>query len=452
MGLRFGLLVAVAVALTAVFAAPAGAHRNDESYLYLDVGDDDLRGEAQLPYPDMRRVFGFSLEGSADDVLAELEDNLDFLQDYVAERTVVGPEGGTWPLDFDGLELLDEEEVSGEGNGYVILPFTIDLGGEPVPQRIDVGFSAFLDEIDDRNNIALIANDWKRGVIDEEANELVVFSSGGAREGVIDLGDSSQWKNFDASIDLGIDHIRTGPDHIFFILVLLLPSVLILGSRGWEPATSFRSSLVRVLIVASMFTLAHSITFTLAGLDVLPLPPAKFTESLIALSIAVAALNNLKPFLGQREWLIAFVFGLFHGLGFAGFVEDLEITQTTKLVSLLGRNAGIEIGQAVIVLIVFPGLWLLSRTAIYKTFFTLATLGLAAISIVWVFERVFELDAGINGGIDRLVEWPRIFWICVVATVAVGAYVALVESRKGPSSPAGDDDADSQDDGVLEPV
>lgn len=430
---RLTVVAVLVLAFSVMLTAAAGAHRNDESYVYLDVGDNDLRGSVQLPYPDMRTVFGFDLFGTEAEVRAEIEDNLAFLQDYVAERTEIGVDGVPWTLTFDDYELLEEGNVEGEGLGYVILPFVIDLQGQEVPQRIDVGFTAFLDEIPDRNNIALISNDWKRGVIGSEANELVVFDSG-TRSGVIDLGNSSQWKNFDASIDLGVDHIRTGPDHIFFIFVLLLPSVLILKGRNeWEPATSFRRSLLRVLIVATMFTLAHSITFTLAGLDFLPLPPSKFTETLIAVSIVVAALNNLWPVLGHREWLIAFVFGLFHGLGFAGFVEDLEIDRTTQLVSLLGRNVGIEIGQAVIVLITFPALFLLSRTKLYRSFFLGASLLLAGISTVWVFERLFEFDAGINDTVDKLLEWPRALWLCLIATVLVGAYAWFETQRSTPS-------------------
>ena len=201
-----------------------------------------------------------------------------------------------------------------------------------------------------------------------------------------------------------------------------------------------------MLIVATMFTLAHSITFTLAGLDLVPLPPAKLTESMIALSIAVAALHNLKPVLGHREWIIAFVFGLFHGLGFAGFVEQLDISRSTKLVSLLGRNVGIEIGQAVIVLITFPALFLLSRTRVYRGFFLISTSVLAVISSVWVVERLFEQDVGLNRIVDATVKWPRAFWLCVVATILIAIFV-LWERRNGRLVATGPPDNDAGDAG-----
>ena len=419
-------LIGVIAALVAVFftlatlVGVAGAHRNDESYLYLDVGDNDLRGSVQLPYGDVRQVLDLTLAGTADTVKGEIEDNLGLLHATALAHTRVGPEADPWVLTFDGFDVLIDEDVEENGLGYVILPFAVDYPGVEVPQIMDVEFTVFLDDIDDRNNIALISNDWKRGVIDQESNELVIFTES-QRTGTIDLGDpGSEWNNFRASIDLGVDHIRTGPDHIFFVFVLLLPSVLVLSGMTWRASPSFKGSLWRVLKVATMFTIAHSITFTLAGLGFLPLPPSKLVETVIAASIAAAALHNLRPILGHREWSIAFVFGLFHGMGFAGLVEDLQVSRTTQLVSLLGRNVGIEIGQAIIILISFPALFILSRTRFYKPFFNIATLVLAGVSTIWVFERILETNYGIDWFVNRLIAWPRALVVCIILTGLLG--------------------------------
>jgi len=415
-----GLFFVATVVGLATPTGTASAHRNDESYVYLDIGDADLRGTVQMPYPDIREVLGLELVGTAEEVRAEIAANLGLLQAYADERTSIGAAGAVWSVAFDGFTVLEDTDVSEGGLGYVILPFVVDLRGGAVPQLIELEFTPFLQEIPDRNNIGLISNYWEGGFIGGEANELVVFSSS-SPTGVIDLSGASQWKNFRASIDLGVDHIRTGPDHIFFIFVLLLPAVLILVAGVWYPAPAFAGSLWRVVIVATMFTLAHSITFTLAGLDILPLPPAKLTETVIAVSIVVAALHNLKPFFGHSEWAIAFVFGLFHGMGFAGFVEELEIDQATKLVSLLGRNVGIEIGQIVIIVLTLPALYILSRTRFYRPFFVVSSLVLASISLVWVFERSLEFDAGISRFVDAAVVWPRSLLSCVLATVVAAA-------------------------------
>ncbi len=457
--LRSILLVVLAAIFVIGQASPAAAHRNDESYLYFNVGDASLSGTVQMPYRDVRSVLGLEISGSAEELLAEFEANLDLLQSYADDNTAIGAGGVVWPLEFDGVALLFEEGSGPNGLGYVILPFTVDLPVPEVPQVLEVTFTPFLAEIPDRNNITLVANDWKRGVVEEEANELVIHNAG-SPSGEIDLGDSSQWKNFRASIDLGVDHIRTGPDHIFFILVLLLPAVLVLVATRWRPSPSFWYSLLRIVLVATMFTIAHSITFTLAGLDYLPLPPSKLTETVIALSIALAALHNLRPVFGHREWLFAFVFGLFHGMGFAGLVAELDINRSTQLVSLLGRNVGIEIAQLIIIVLTFPLLFLLRRTRAYMPAFTIVSAGLAIVSGIWMLERVFELDLRINGAVDAALQWPRALWVMLGLTALAAVYHEY-ERRAGRLLPVvehdslrgvepTDDDQDQQPD--AEPV
>ncbi len=419
--LRLILLVALASLFLIGQASPAGAHRNDESYLYLDIGDAALSGRVEMPYPDVRSELGLEISGSADELLAEFEDNLDMLQTYADDNTEIGAEGIVWPVEFDGVELLTEEGSDPNGLGYVVLPFTVDLDVPEVPQLLEATFTPFLAEIPDRNNITLVSNDWRRGVFEEETNELLIHTAD-SPSGEIDLGDSSQWQNFRASIDLGVDHIRTGPDHVFFILALLLPAVLVLVASRWRPSPSFGYSLLRIVVVATMFTIAHSITFTLAGLDYLPLPPSKLTETVIALSIALAALHNLRPIFGHREWLFAFVFGLFHGMGFAGLIEELDINRSTQLVSLLGRNVGIEIAQLIIILLTFPLLFLLRRTRVYMPAFTIVSVGLAVVSGIWVIERVFEVDLRVSAAVDAALEWPRSLWVMLGLAALAAAY------------------------------
>jgi len=402
--------------LVALLASPASAHRGEESYLYLDVGDADLDGRVEMPYVDLREVFGLALEQPADDIRAELEGRLPELIDYLQTHTSIGADGQRWDLTFDGVELLSDREDDPDAPGYAIFPFAVELPGTEVPREIDVTFTPFFDELDNRNSIVLVANDWQRGVFDEEANELV-FLDPGTTNGTVDLGDPSQWLNFTGSIELGVDHIRTGPDHIFFVLVLLLPSVLVFAGR-WHPADSFGSSLWRVLKIVSMFTVAHSITFSLAGLEIIPLPPSSLVETIIALSIAAAALHNLRPIVRNREWALAFAFGLFHGLGFASLVETLDVSRGTQLISLLGRNLGIEIGQAIAILVAFPALFLLRRTRFYQPLFVAGSIGLAIVAVVWAAERIFGFDLGTTDLTLLFLKWPRILIVMAIATVA----------------------------------
>ena len=426
--------LALMAALVGWFCPPAGAHTGDQSYVYLDTTEDALGGRVELPYADVRSVLGLSLEGSPEEVEAEIAANGDRLRRYASDHIRIGTDGRNWPLVFQGASPLESEEAWAE---YVVLPFVADLGGAAPPRTLEVRFDPFFDEIEGRDALLLVGNDWNGGVI-ENAEEVLVAFDPDSRTQTVDLGSGSWWKNFTASTELGLDHIRTGPDHIFFVFVLLLPSVLLFlprpeggpGAGSWAPGRSFGQGLWRILKIATMFTLAHSITFTLAGLDLLPLPPSKFVESVIAASIAVAALHNLRPLAPNREWLIAFAFGLFHGLGFASLVSTLEVSRSTQLISLLGRNVGIEIGQAIVVLMAFPALYLLSRTRLYRPLFVLSSVGLAAVAVGWLIERLFEVDLGISGVVDKIVAWPRSLVLAVLAAV-VAALLYWWEATKG---------------------
>lgn len=431
--MRSTALKLIGTVLTAIGAAAlllpgtAGAHAGDQSYLYIDITTDALGGRVEMPLADLQAVFGYRLDGPPDAVLDELRSEAEEIGAYVRDHLSVGAAGVTWPLDVTTIELLTAE------GGYAQVYFLADVGTDEIPRRLEVTFDPFFDEIPGRDALILIGNDWHGGVIDN-GEEVLVGVDFDERRRVIDLGDASQLKNFTASIEIGIDHIRTGPDHILFVLVLMLPSVLIF-SIAWRPAPSFGSSLWRILKIVSMFTVAHSITFVLAGLEVLPLPPSRVVETLIAASIAVTALHNLHPVAINREWAIAFAFGLFHGMGFATLLSGLDVSDGTKLVSLLGRNVGIEIGQAIVVIMVFPALFLLRRTRWYRPIFVVGSIGLAIVASGWMIERLFQRDLRVARAVEPLVEFPRSLIVVGVVT-ALAAAVHLTEERAGRLLPA----------------
>ncbi len=419
------LLVAI-VALFVVFASsvqPASAHSVDQAVLYLDVTDRAMAGRVELPVVALREVFELELAGSGDALLGELEPELETLQAYASEHLSISVDGTELELEFDTLDLLSEKSNEQEIN-FVQLGF--DVIGYEGSRTFDVTFDAFFDDLEDRSAVLLIENDLGAGVYGNGEEVLVTFDPA-ERVRSIDLDDTSSWANFSASVGLGVDHIKTGPDHVLFVLVLLLPSVLMF-SGSWRPQESFATALWRVLKIATMFTVAHSVTFTLAGLGILPLPPSKLVEAIIAVSIALAAIHNIKPVFPNKESWLAFAFGLFHGMGFASLVEGLDVSRSTQLVSLLGRNVGIEIGQAAVILGGFTALFFLRRTRYYLPFFRGASIVMAVVSIGWMIERLAEIELGINDIVEPALQLPRAFWIVAGATIAAGV-LYLVEQR-----------------------
>src|SRR5262249_30538281 len=109
----------------------------------------------------------------------------------------------------------------------------------------------------------------------------------------------------------------------------------------WLPVPQFRGAFIAVVKIVTAFTLAHSITMSLAALGFVQLP-SRLVESCIAASVAIAALNNIWPFFRERAWLIAFVFGLVHGFGFASVLRDLGLPRSSLALALVGFNLGVE--------------------------------------------------------------------------------------------------------------
>lgn len=170
---------------------------------------------------------------------------------------------------------------------------------------------------------------------------------------------------------LGIEHIFTGYDHLAFLVCLVIV------------ATTF-TSLVKVI---TSFTVAHSVTLALATFDLVVLP-VRVTESLIALSIAYVALENLLRFRAVERHRITFLFGLVHGFGFSTILRSMELPRTSLSLSLFSFNAGVEIGQIAFVAVVFPvALQLSSGRAQYVR--QAVSLSVACLAIYWFGQRAF---------------------------------------------------------------
>lgn len=138
-------------------------------------------------------------------------------------------------------------------------------------------------------------------------------------------------------LELGVEHILTGADHLVFLFGLIL-----VGG-------SFRS----LLGVVSAFTLAHSITLALAALSIFA-PSPRFVEPAIALSIAYVGVENLFVKDARKRWRITFPFGLIHGFGFAGALREVALSHAQLPVALVSFNLGVELGQLAVLSLALP--------------------------------------------------------------------------------------------------
>jgi hypothetical protein len=212
---------------------------------------------------------------------------------------------------------------------------------------------------------------------------------------VTELGNTSSdlGETFITYVKEGIHHILTGADHLMFLLMLLLPAVYHRIDNKWIPVESKFAAVRKTFYIATAFTLAHSITLTVAALNIISLP-SKWVESAIAFSIAVAALNNIFPkILGAKQIRIAFSFGLIHGFGFASALSDLPLHTLARLTALFSFNFGIEIGQFICILIFFPLALALRKKVFYRqVMFKGGSIVACILALLWMTQRMLELN------------------------------------------------------------
>ena len=190
----------------------------------------------------------------------------------------------------------------------------------------------------------------------------------------------------------GVHHILTGYDHVLFLLCLLLPAVMRRTPRGWVPVEHLRDAVWPIVGIVTAFTLAHSITLGLASLKLVSLP-GWFIEPAIAVTIMLAALDNLRPIFGGRRVLVTFMFGLIHGFGFAGVLAEMQLPPATFAWALLQFNLGLELGQIAIVLLVIGGLFLARQRSFYTPWVIRGgSCAAILVGLLWFIERTADVS------------------------------------------------------------
>lgn len=186
----------------------------------------------------------------------------------------------------------------------------------------------------------------------------------------------------------GIWHIWTGYDHMAFLIALLLPAVLLRNNSRWQGMQTLKSSMIEVFKVVTAFTLAHSITLSLAATGVADLP-SLWVETVIALSVSLAALNVLVPVFNSRRWYLAFALGLIHGFGFAGALSELGLPSHATIGALASFNLGVEVGQLIIVALLIPLLFHIRNTHLYiRGVMPMCAAVIVAVGLMWTYERL----------------------------------------------------------------
>jgi len=418
------LIVAVAaLLLVGGLASPAGAHPMSTSAVLLDIRDDRVEGEVQLPVD--RLAIAVHRDLTRDSFLGA---DRAFLKRYTAEHiAAVGVDGASWTV---ALGTASVRTI--DGAAHLVYPLTIRPPDGHVTD-FDLRYDVIVEELLTHNVIVSVRYDFDRGILKSDDAQTLGILDWDTKSLKVPAGEGSWVRGFATTAGLGIEHIGQGTDHLLFLLMLLIPAPLVAAGGRWRAAAvpSARRSIVRVVHVVSAFAVGHSLTLALAATGVIDLP-TRPVETLIAFSIAVSAVHAVRPLVARGEVFIAGGFGLVHGLAFASLIGDLGLGRGSLVTTLLGFNLGIELTQLLVVALMMPSLIVLARTAVYPAFrIGVALIGLV-FSVSWMLERATLTSGDPFEGIQTwLVEHP----LLLAATVAALAVVARRTAPRLPRAP-----------------
>jgi hypothetical protein len=352
----------------------AWAHKPSDSYLTLDVKAESIEGRWDIALRDLDFALSLDADGNGELTWGEVRARHADIAAYASQRLSVRADDKPCAVTV-GAQQIDEHT----DGAYSVLPLALACDAAS-PQALTLNYTLLADLDPQHRGLLKLA---ARG-----ATRTAVL--GGAQaEQRFELGTVDRWRQFIDYVREGVWHIWIGLDHILFLLSLLLPSVLAwqAAQRRWQPVQRFGDAFVDVVKVVTAFTVAHSVTLSLAVLGIVELP-SRLVESVIAASIIVAALNNLRPWVTRRLWLVAFGFGLVHGFGFASVLADLGLPRDALVLALVGFNLGVELGQLAIVVLVVPLAFALRRTRFYRVgLMKGGSLLIALAGAVWLVER-----------------------------------------------------------------
>ena len=360
--------------LMLLLAWPAMAHKASDSYLVLNVQGEQVTGQWDIALRDIDFALGLDADGNGDINWGELRARHADVAAWALSALTLA-RGGACTLQVAQHQV--DEHTDG---AYAVLKLAGNCPASAGDVAVNYRLLFDLDALH-RGLLRLDLDGLTHSAVMGPATAQQSFKA----------GEVSLLAQFGQFFVQGVWHIWIGFDHILFLLALLLPVVLVREGGRWRGVNRFGEALHEVLWVVTSFTVAHSITLSLAALGWISLP-SRLVESAIAVSVVLAAANNLKPMISHRRWLVAFVFGLIHGFGFASVLADLGLPQDTLVLSLIGFNVGVEAGQLVIVAAFLPLAFALRHTAFYRRGIFMGGSGLTmAVALVWLAERVFDL-------------------------------------------------------------
>ncbi|MFO0601436.1 MAG: HupE/UreJ family protein [Myxococcaceae bacterium] len=353
-------------------ALPARAHKGSDAYWTLKATGSHFTGRLDVALKDLALLLPLDPNGDGALTWGELSAQRPALCTLVQQKVSLAQVGARCVLDCGALQVVTHSDGT-----YAALELSGSCPADLV--TVQATYELLFDvDAQHRGLLSLGAADsahWDAFTSNQRTRDVTFAAvSAGEQAGL--------------AVIQGLHHIGVGWDHLCFLFALLLPSVLRRDARTWVTREAFKPAFLDVAKVVTAFTVAHSVTLALAAFEVVH-PNAKWVEVAIAASVALAALNNLWPFVPETRWSLAFSLGLMHGFGFVSAIQDLGASGPRLWLSVFSFNVGVELGQLLIVTALVPLLWLLRGRALYaRVILPLGSAVILGVALFWVSQRV----------------------------------------------------------------
>jgi len=399
--LRLLRATAVALGLAGALLLPAEAHKASDAYLQVDEGAAGLAVRWDIAMRDLDAALDLDADGDGRLTWGEVRSAWPRIEGYALARLHIA--GCTLAPAGRALERRSD-------GAYAVLQLTAPCHPAGAP-RIDY---ALLREVDPTHRgiarirqpghdlVLQVLDPTEAKVISEPAAAVEARTAANppthhvdATAASVDASKNDGADRLDSVLGFakeGVRHILTGYDHVLFLLCLLLPAVMRRTPDGWRPVDRLSQAVWPVVGIVSAFTVAHSITLGLAATKTVSLPPA-FIEPAIAVTIVLAALDNLRPVFPVRRVVVTFCFGLVHGFGFASVLSELDLPTARFAWALLQFNLGLEAGQLLIVVAVTTLLFVVRTLPRYPAWAIRGGSAAAiVVGVVWLVERTANVS------------------------------------------------------------
>lgn len=414
----------VSVVLSFFLCTVAFAHPSPTSLVFLDVSPDRVAMEIQLPLPELEFAFPAAMTDHPETLLERAGPELKayILQHIHAYTNKERP----WQVLLSNIEM-SKGEYAGTSVAYweaVAHLVLIPQAGEST-RKFTLDYDVIMHQVVTHSALLSLRSDWENGSQAAPDAEAGVIRRSIADNTVhpveINLEQGSKWKGFKSMFSLGMEHIREGTDHLLFLLVLLLPSMLLFSGSRWGKFGGTKYSVRRLLSIVTAFTIGHSVTLLISAAGWLKLP-SQPVEILIAFSILISAVHAIYPLFPGKEMYVAAGFGLIHGLAFATILANMKLGAGTLALSILGFNLGIETMQLLIVLITVPWLILLSTTPYYKWIRIGGAIVAVVAALAWITERSLGKVNWITAAIAKgaAYDWWLIVALAILSIIIYG--------------------------------